>query len=255
MLFTLGIGSVVALQNVVVTVLCDQFPNLKYGRVAAITSVFGFLSGLVYLTPVCISFSLFLFPFTKCIPTIFRTFQGGQWMIALVDNFGGTLPIFVLAIFELIAIFYFYGLENLAIDIEFMTGRKVSFYWRICWFLLAPIVMSIVYVYSSITMEPLQYAGLDYPSKYLYIGWSIFLFAMIQIPIWFVCRFIKSSEPIGKAIMRSFRYTKLWGPRNQTNRNEWLKYREEVKQRSRNIANEKGDTKLKRKFNLAFGKY
>lgn len=53
MLFVLGIGSVVALQNVVVTVLCDQFPSLKYGRVAAITSVLGFLSGLVYLTPVC----------------------------------------------------------------------------------------------------------------------------------------------------------------------------------------------------------
>lgn len=52
MLFTLGIGSVVALQNVVVTVLCDQFPGLKYARVAAITSVCGFLSGLVYLTPV-----------------------------------------------------------------------------------------------------------------------------------------------------------------------------------------------------------
>lgn len=52
MLFTLGIGSVVALQNVVVTVLCDQFPSLKYGRVAAVTSVLGFLSGLIYLTPV-----------------------------------------------------------------------------------------------------------------------------------------------------------------------------------------------------------
>lgn len=52
MLFTLGIGSVVALQNVIVTVLCDQFPNLKYERIAAITSVIGFLLGLMYLTPV-----------------------------------------------------------------------------------------------------------------------------------------------------------------------------------------------------------
>lgn len=52
MLFTLGIGSVVALQNVIVTVLCDQFPNLKYERIAAITSIIGFLLGLMYLTPV-----------------------------------------------------------------------------------------------------------------------------------------------------------------------------------------------------------
>lgn len=54
MLFVLGIGSVVALQNVVVTVLCDQFRHLKYHRVAAITSVIGFLLGLMYITPVCL---------------------------------------------------------------------------------------------------------------------------------------------------------------------------------------------------------
>lgn len=47
-----------ALQNVVVTVICDQFPSFKYGRVALITSIFGFLSGLMYLTPVCIIFHL-----------------------------------------------------------------------------------------------------------------------------------------------------------------------------------------------------
>lgn len=176
-------------------------------------------------------------------------------MVTLVDNFGGTLPIFVLAIFEIIAIFYFYGLENLCHDIEFMTGRRVTFYWRICWFLLAPVVMTIVYVYSSITMESLQYAGLDYPPKYLYIGWSIFFFAMIQIPLWFGCRVVKSSEPLGKAIMKSFRYTKLWGPRKETNRNEWLKYTEEVKERSRNAANDRGHTNFRRKYNLAFGKY
>lgn len=52
MLFTLGIGSVVGLQNCLVTVVCDQFPGLKYGRVAAVASLLGFLGGLVYLTPV-----------------------------------------------------------------------------------------------------------------------------------------------------------------------------------------------------------
>lgn len=56
MLFILGIGTVVALQNVVVTVLCDQFPNLNYSRVAAISSVFGFLSAIIYMTPVKIAF-------------------------------------------------------------------------------------------------------------------------------------------------------------------------------------------------------
>lgn len=52
MLFVLGIGSVVALHNSVVTVICDQFPGLKFSRVAAFTSLFGFLGGIIYLTPV-----------------------------------------------------------------------------------------------------------------------------------------------------------------------------------------------------------
>lgn len=54
MLFVLGIGSVVALQNVVVTVICDQFGHLKYWKVAAVTTTIGFFSGLIYLTPVSI---------------------------------------------------------------------------------------------------------------------------------------------------------------------------------------------------------
>lgn len=181
--------------------------------------------------------------------------QGGQWMVTLVDNFGGTLPIFVLGIFELVAIFYFYGLENLCIDIEFMTKRRVTFYWRFCWFVLAPLIMTIVYIYSSITMKPLQYAGLDYPTRYLVIGWSIFIFAIFQLPIWFIFRFARSNLSASDTIIKIFKYTKLWGPRKENDRNEWLKYREEVKQRSRTIANGTGHSKLKKAYNFAFGNY
>lgn len=85
MLFVLGIGSVVAMQNVVATVFCDQFKTIAYWKVALVTSVLGFLSGIVYLTP------------------------GGQWILNLIDHFGGTLLIFALAMLELTAIFYIYG--------------------------------------------------------------------------------------------------------------------------------------------------
>lgn len=231
MLFILGIGSVVALQNVVVTVLCDQFRSLKYAHVAAVTSILGFFAGLTYLTP------------------------GGQWMTQLVDNFGGTLPMFVLAIFEIIAIFYFYGLENVCIDLQFMTGRTVTFYWRICWLVLAPLVMSIVYIYSSIMMKPLTYSGLNFPTEYLLIGWSIFGFAMLQLPFWFIWHCMQSDQSMRKTFVNAFKCTKLWGPRYQTDRNEWMKYREEMKQRTRIIAHASGHSTLRQRFNLAFGRY
>lgn len=66
MLFVLGIGSIVALQSTIVTIICDQFKSWKYWKVALATSICGFLMGLVYVTPVsslngCITKSFILF--------------------------------------------------------------------------------------------------------------------------------------------------------------------------------------------------
>ena len=52
MLLTLGIGSAVALQSTVITVIVDQFPKLKYWKVALGGCIAGFLAGLIYITPV-----------------------------------------------------------------------------------------------------------------------------------------------------------------------------------------------------------
>ena len=54
MLFVLGVGSIVALQSTIVTIICDQFKSIQYWKVAAITSVCGFFSGIIYVTPVSI---------------------------------------------------------------------------------------------------------------------------------------------------------------------------------------------------------
>lgn len=73
MLSVLGVGSVVALQSSIVTIICDQFPKLKFWMVALITSICGFLLGLVYVTPVrkfsLISVDLHL-SMRNCIPFI-----------------------------------------------------------------------------------------------------------------------------------------------------------------------------------------
>lgn len=58
MLFTLAIGSAVSMHSAVVTMITDNFPNLKYWKIALGTSFIGFLSGLIYVTPVCIILAL-----------------------------------------------------------------------------------------------------------------------------------------------------------------------------------------------------
>ncbi len=52
MLFSLGVGSAVSWQLAVITVICDQFPNLKKIHVTMATCGGCFLLGLIYVTPV-----------------------------------------------------------------------------------------------------------------------------------------------------------------------------------------------------------
>ena len=52
MLFTLGIGSAMGFVNCVITVIRDRKPEWRKECIAAAVCVCGFLSGLVYVTPV-----------------------------------------------------------------------------------------------------------------------------------------------------------------------------------------------------------
>lgn len=85
MLFTLGIGSAVSLAGCVITVICDAFPNWKRWMITLFICSSGFLLGLVYVAP------------------------GGQYVLDVVDFFGGGFVIFVIAVIETIAICWIYG--------------------------------------------------------------------------------------------------------------------------------------------------
>lgn len=86
-------------------------------------------------------------------------------MLNLVDHFGGTFLIFVLAIGELIGVMWIYGLEHLCNDVQFMIGQRPGWYWRVCWLIITPILMIFVFIYSMATLEPLLYAGKEYPDS------------------------------------------------------------------------------------------
>lgn len=54
MLFVLGVGSSVSVYGAIITIFTDQFPGLKYWKAALVTTVLGFVLGLIYVTPVII---------------------------------------------------------------------------------------------------------------------------------------------------------------------------------------------------------
>lgn len=160
MLLILGIGSNIGMASSVINVVKDRFPHLPHWKLATGASMIGFLCGLVYMTP------------------------GGQFVLNLVDFYGCTFIALVLAIAELIAVGWIYGVKRLCNDIEFMLNLKTSFYWRICWALVAPGLMFLVLVYMLFSYEPLTYKGVAYPQAAYTAGWVIWGLGVAQLPFW-----------------------------------------------------------------------
>ncbi|CAL8120169.1 unnamed protein product [Orchesella dallaii] len=197
MLFSLGVGSAVSWQMAVITVICDQFPKFSKFYVTAISCFLGFALGLVYVTP------------------------GGQFILTLVDNFGGTFTIYVLATLECIGIAWIYGLSNITQDIEFMLGIKLNWYWKICWGLVVPVVLSIILVYSLATAKPLTHNDAEFPLAAIACGWVLAGACLIFIPLGIIYSIWKSTGSFTERVKQATSPTEEWGPKDSNNRAEW----------------------------------
>ncbi|XP_011499173.1 PREDICTED: sodium-dependent nutrient amino acid transporter 1-like isoform X2 [Ceratosolen solmsi marchali] len=202
MMFVLGVGSEAALTSSIITVLHDQFPHCRLWPLACIVVALEFLIGLIYVTP------------------------GGQFMITFVDFYATSFVAFVPAIFELMAIFYIYGHKNFLADVEFMLKRKLSMFWLICWKFVTPILIGIIFSYSIINHKLLTYNNVYYPHFVYIIGWILFSFALLQIPLWMTIAFFKNrSYTYPDIFKRAFEPCNSWGPKNQEIRKKWIEFR------------------------------
>uniref|UniRef100_A0A182W2B8 Transporter n=1 Tax=Anopheles minimus TaxID=112268 RepID=A0A182W2B8_9DIPT len=201
MLFVLGIGSNVAMTSCVMTVIKDQFPKVRNWQAASIIAVCGVLLGSIYVTP------------------------GGQYILKLVDYYGASSIALVLAIAELIAIGWVYGVDRLCKDTEFMLGHRPNLYWRLCWRWITPLLMFVILIYNLITLEPLMYKQYVYPTIAYDIGWCIFAFGLLQLPIWGIYAVYKQSgKTLNEKIKNSLKPTAAWGPYDPATLYEYKKF-------------------------------
>ena len=141
MLLTLGIGSAVSLVGCIVTIICDQFPKFKRWAVVLLVCSFGFICGLVYITP------------------------GGMMVLDIVDYFGGGCLIFLMTTIETIGICWIYGLNRFIRDIEFMLDIRLTVYWKLTWAYIVPGVLLSIFIYSMSIYKPLGQGDYLYPTK------------------------------------------------------------------------------------------
>jgi len=191
MLATLGLGSATGLTSGIIAVVCDSNPLWNKTKVTAIICVAGFLIGLVYVTP------------------------GGQALLGLVDFFGGGFIIFALALVEVVAVSWIYGIKRFTRDIHFMLGIKVGIYWKFCWGFFIPVSLIGIFIYFIVTYTPITYQNIPYPLSAEYAGYVLTALAVVQVPFWF----FKSLCTFGTKV---FSPSLQWGPAKGSDKQEWL---------------------------------
>ncbi|XP_041868153.1 sodium-dependent neutral amino acid transporter B(0)AT1-like [Melanotaenia boesemani] len=131
--------------------------------------------------------------------------NSGLYWVALFDNFAGSVPLLTIALFEMIAVVYIYGVDRFNKDIEFMTGRKPGIFWQVTWRFISPLICLVILVFYLVTQaqEKLTYlvwdpnsedfpalASVPYPS-WIYV--VIFVLAgvpSLAVPIYALCRLV-----------------------------------------------------------------
>lgn len=125
MLFMLGLSSMFGNLEGVLTPLLDLHMIPPWIPKEVFT-------GLICLT----SFSVGL---------IFTLGSGNYWL-GIFNSYVGSLPLLIIAFFEIVSVAYIYGIRRFNADIEWMTGKKPNLYWRITWCFISPLMLLLVFL-------------------------------------------------------------------------------------------------------------
>ncbi|XP_013109299.2 sodium-dependent nutrient amino acid transporter 1 [Stomoxys calcitrans] len=212
MLFVLGIGSTVGMGSCIIRVIRDCFLQTPNWVLALLLSLLGFCVSIMYMCP------------------------GGQFILNLVDFYGVSFTALILAIGELLAVGWVYGVKRFCEDLKFMVGLKTGIYWRLCWGLITPGLMLAVLIYSLLAMEPLTYKNVDYPAIAHLFGWCLAALGLIQLPGWALYELWNQNESLTfkEKLLGIFRPSPEWGPLDLNLKQEYENYRKNLQSANAN---------------------
>lgn len=104
-------------------------------------------------------------------------------MLTLVDFYGATFIVIILAVVQLAAYCYFYGVPRVCKDIQFMLGFYPNIFWTACWWVVTPGLMLAIVVYTLIFFELPKDGNYEFPVWAHAVGWSLSTVGFIQVPI------------------------------------------------------------------------
>jgi solute carrier family 6 (neurotransmitter transporter, glycine) member 5/9 len=140
-----------------------------------------------------------------------------------------------------------------------MTGERVSFYWRICWKFVTPLMMATIFIYSMFVSENPRYSGLEFPPSLIILGWVIFSLGLLQVPIWAVFAVVQkkraNKSTVAEAVRECLKPSAIWGPKNSKRREKWLAYKKDAIELRNTCAADNRHSKIHQKINILFGNY
>ncbi|XP_060134227.1 sodium-dependent neutral amino acid transporter B(0)AT3-like [Zootoca vivipara] len=166
MLFNLGISSMFGLVQSVLTPLTESHIVSRYIRkevVCGLICLTAFLLGLVF------------------------TLRSGSYWLEMVDSYVATLPLLIIALFEVVGIVFIYGMKRISADVEDMTGRPLNCYWKATWQFFSPGIMFMIFVSYVLLEAPSSYNTwnpnyVNFPAKESkkYPTWAVTISIMLE---------------------------------------------------------------------------
>ncbi|KAM6907479.1 sodium- and chloride-dependent GABA transporter ine [Xenentodon cancila] len=165
MLLCLGLDSEFAMAEVMVTSLMDEYYQYLINV---------FKRKELFVLAIC-GVALLL-----GIPCVM---QVGIYVFQLMDHYTAIVSIMFLALFEIIAICWSYGVKRLSDNLAEMTGNGANIFFKFCWLIVAPVLVAVILIFSIIQFKPARYEDYIFPPWAQGVGWLIALASIIWIPL------------------------------------------------------------------------
>ncbi|WAR03537.1 SC6A4-like protein [Mya arenaria] len=202
LLITLGIDSTFGGLESVITALCDISPRLASKRKFVVLGV----------VVVC---------FLGALPT---TTYGGQYLITLLDTHAAPVALIGICLVEAVAVSWFYGVQHFSNDIERMLGFQPGIYWKICWAIICPTFLAVLFVLSIVAYAGLEIEDYRFPHWAESVGWLVTSSSLVCIPVGIIASLVFTRGTFKQRILEMTRGQSTDYPPNDrgfTLRNAW----------------------------------
>ncbi|XP_064636103.1 sodium- and chloride-dependent glycine transporter 1-like isoform X2 [Lineus longissimus] len=201
MVFMVGLDTQFGMFETMTSAIIDAFPHLLKKKKALIVAMLCALEMLLGI---------------PCI------FQGGIYVLQIMDWYSSTFSLMIISFTELIAICYVYGVNQFYKDISLMIGYQPCIWWKIVWCGITPCIIVFVFLFSIVQHVPVSYGEYAYPQWAVGCGWMLALVSMVPLPISMVFEFLRTPGTFIERAKILIKPEPEWGPALTEHREQYI---------------------------------